>query len=79
MIKYLISLKAAFSQDLLISDGNITTSSKLLGSGIKWDASEPYSTKVGNEFFNSFTTALNNLCKPLTIFFDESSAPFHSF
>ena len=28
--------------------------------------------------FNSFTTALNTLCKTLPILFDEGSTPFHS-
>ena len=43
---------------------------------MKWDTSDPYYPNVGNEFFNSFTTALNNLCKPLPILFSDRSGPF---
>ena len=54
------------------------TSETFLGFGMKYDTSEPNYPKVGNELFNSFTTALNNLFKPLTILFTDSLAPFHS-
>ena len=40
--------------------------------------SDHNSHKSGNSFFNSFTTTLNNLCKPLLTLFTESSTTFHS-
>ena len=79
LIKFLISFKVDFNQAFFTSAGNLVTSEKFLGYGIKCDTSEPDSTKLYNAFFNSFTTALNNLCKPLLILFAESSDPFHSF
>ena len=79
LIKFLIYFKLAFIQAFLASEVNLKTSTKFLGFGINWDTSEPDSPKLGNEFFNCFTTALNTFCKTLTISFSESSAPFHSF
>ena len=79
LIKVLISFKVAFNQSFLTSDGNLVTSSKLLGYEMKCDTSDPDSTKLGNALFSSFATSLNNLCKPFPILFSESSAPFHSF
>ena len=54
------------------------TSENVLGSGTKCDTSEPDSPKVDNVCFSYFTTNLNNLCKPATILFADSSAPIHS-
>ena len=45
---------------------------------MKSDTSEPDSHKLDNEVFNSFTIALNNLCKTLPILFTDSSDPFSS-
>ena len=36
LIKFLISSKVAFSPAFLTSDGNLVTSKKILGSGLKW-------------------------------------------
>ena len=69
LIKFIRSFKVVFSQAFFASAGNMMTSTNFLGSGIKWDTAEPDSLKVENGFFNSFTTSLNNLCKPLPIFF----------
>ena len=44
---------------------------------MKCDTSDPDYTKLGNTLFNSFTTALKNLCKPLTIILYESYDPLH--
>ena len=77
-IELLISFKVAFNQTFLTSAGNLVTSAKVLGSGMKCDTYEPDSSKVINDFFNSYTTALKNLCKYFTILFAESSDPFHS-
>ena len=52
---------------------------RLLGSGLKWNTSETEYPKVDNELFNSFTTALNTLCKTFHILLADSYAPFHSF
>ena len=57
--------------------GNMVTSARLLGSGMKYETYETDSTKVGNEWCNLFTTALNNLCKPLPILLADSSDTFH--
>ena len=77
LIIFLIYFKIYFSQSLLTSFGNLATSAKFLGSGMKWDTSEPDSPKVVNELFNYFTKTLKIFCKPLTIIFSESSNPFH--
>ena len=63
LIIFLICFKAAFNQACLASAGYLTTSEKFIGSGAKCDTSDPDSTKVGNELFNSFTTLLKTLCK----------------
>ena len=73
----MFSLKIGFSLSFLKAAGNLVNSEKFLGSGIKCDTSEPGSTNVSNELFKPFTTDLNTLCKPFSVLFDESSAPFH--
>ena len=65
------------TKPFLTSTGNMVTSEKFLGYGIKRDTFDPDSSKVGNELFNWSTTALNSSCKPLPILFYESSAPLH--
>ena len=50
--RFLISTKIVFNQAFLTYAGNLATSEKLLGYGIKCDTSEPDSTKAGNELFN---------------------------
>ena len=55
----------------------MATYEKSLGYGMKCDTSEPDSPYICNVLFSSFTTVLNNLCKPLPILFAESSDPFH--
>ena len=78
MIKFLIYFKVAFNQYFLTSAGNQATSTKQLGSGIKYDNSKPDFPNKYNGLLNSFKTTLNNLCKPFLIFFDDISAPLHS-
>ena len=56
LIKMLIYFKFAFNQAFLTYADNLLTSTKLLGSGMKCDTSEPDYTKVRNELFSSFTT-----------------------
>ena len=58
LIKFLISIKVAFNQAFLTSAGNMVTSKKFLGSGMKCDTYEPGYPKEGNEYFNSFTKDL---------------------
>ena len=53
-------------------------SEKFLGYGINCDTSEPDYTKADNDLFNSFTAALNNLCKPFPIIFADIYSPLHS-
>ena len=78
LIKILISFKFSFNQDFLTSAGDLMTSEKLLGCGMRCDTYEPDYPKVGNELFNSFKkTALKTLCKPLPILFSDSSSTFH--
>ena len=47
---------------------NFVTSEKFLGSEIKWEISEPDSTKGVNSCEIYFTTVLNTVCKPLPMF-----------
>ena len=78
IVDYLfIYFKVAFNQDYLTYASNLVTSAKLLGSLMNCDPYHPDSTKVGNTFFSSFTTALNILCKNYPILFSGISAPFH--
>ena len=76
LIKFLISFKATFNQYFLTYSGNLVTSEKFLGYGIKCDTSEPDYPNVGNDLSNSFATDLHNLCKTLHILFTKSSALF---
>ena len=69
LIKYLIYFKVYFNEDFLTSSGDLVTSGKILDSGIKCGTSNPNDSKLSNELFNLFTTALNTLCKPLLILF----------
>ena len=78
LILFFISFKVAFNQYFLTYAGNLVTSKKIVGSGMKCDTSEPNYTKVGNTFLNSYTKSLNTFCKPLLILFAESSTPFRS-
>ena len=48
LIKYLIYFRVGFNQDFLISVGNMVTSTEFIGSGIRFDTSEPNSPKEGN-------------------------------
>ena len=43
--------------------GNQVTSVKFLGSGMKYDTSDPDYLKVGDALFNLFITALDNFLK----------------
>ena len=77
-IKFFVSFKVDFIQAFLMSAVNLVYSETFLGSVMKCDTSEPYFLKLVNEFCNSFTTALNPLCRPFTILFVESFATFHA-
>ena len=63
----------------MTSAGNIVTSAKLVGSGMKSDISDYDSTKLGNALFRSFATALKSLCKTFPVIFVKTYAPFYSF
>ena len=52
LIRFLIYFKFALNQAFLKFSGNLVTSLKLLGSGMKCDTSETDSTKADNELFN---------------------------
>ena len=78
LVKFLISFKVYFNQAFLKYADNLVTSENFLGSGMKCDTSDPDSPKVGNSFFNSFTTPLNTLCKTFLILFAENYYPLHS-
>ena len=61
-----------------MSSDNLVILEKFLGSGMKWKTSEPDSPKIVNASESSLKTALNNLCKPLPIFWIGNDAPFYS-
>ena len=52
LIIFLIIFKVYFNQDFLTRAGYMVTSEEFLGSGMKHDTSDLYSTKVGNELLN---------------------------
>ena len=47
-MRFFISLGIAFNQGFLIFFDNFFTSAKFLGSGMKWESSEPDSPKLVN-------------------------------
>ena len=55
------TFKIFFNQASFKYAGNLVTSEKFLGSGIKCDTYEPDSHKEVNALFNSFETALQTL------------------
>ena len=61
----------------MLSD-NFFTSEKFLGSGMKWETSEPDSPKGVNSWEVYFTTVLNTLCKIFPMLRVAFNAPFHS-
>ena len=77
LIKLSIYFRVTFRQGFFMSSDNFVTSEKFLGSGMKWETSEPDSPKGGNSCKISFTTVLNTLCKPLPMFHGAFKAPFH--
>ena len=54
------------------------TSANFLGYGMNCDTFDPDYPNVGNGLFNSYITALDNLCETLPIIFADISSPFHS-
>ena len=60
-----------------MSSENFVTSAKFLGSGMKWENSEPDSPKGGKYCEISFTTVLNTLCKTLPMFCVDFNALLH--
>ena len=69
LVMFLISFKVSFNTEFSTSAGNLVTSTKFLGSGMKCDNSEHDSPKVGNELFNYSKATLKTLCKPLPMSF----------
>ena len=61
-----------------MSSDNFVTSTKFLGSEMKWEISKPDSPKYGNSYKTFFTTVLDTLCKSLTMFRVALNAPFYS-
>ena len=52
LITFLIYFKVDFNPSFLISDINLVTYEKFLGSGMMCDTSKPDYPKMGNELFN---------------------------
>ena len=48
LIRFLISFRVAFSQCFFLLSDNFVTSEKFLGSGMKWETSDPDSPRGGN-------------------------------
>ena len=61
-----------------MSSGNVFTSEKFIGSGMKRETYEPDSSKGGKSCEIYFTIVLNTLCKPLPMFCVAFNNPFHS-
>ena len=60
-----------------MSYDNLEALTKFMGSGMKWETSEPYSPKGGKSCEIYFITILNTLCEPLPVFHLAFNAPFH--
>ena len=78
LIRFFIYLRFAFSQGFLMFSDDFVTSAKFLGSGLKWETSEPDSPEAVNYCKISFTIILNTLCKPFPMLHVAFNAPFHS-
>ena len=78
LMRFFISLIVDFNQGFLVFSDNFVTSEKFLGSGMKWDTSEPDYPKLVNSCEISFTIVLNTLCKHFPILCVALNAPFHS-
>ena len=78
LIIFFIYLRVSFSQGFFMFSDNFVTSVKFLGSGMKWETSEPDSPKGVNSCKISFTTVLNNLCKTFPMLRVYFNVPFHS-
>ena len=76
LIRFFFSLRVAFSQGFLMFYDNFVTSAMFLGSGMKWETSEPDSPKGINSCKTPFTTVLNTLCKPFPMLHVAFNAPF---
>ena len=61
LIRFLISFRFAFSQGFFIWSDNFVTSAKFVGSGMKWETSEPDSPKGVNSCENIFYNSLKYL------------------
>ena len=61
-----------------MSSDNFVILENFLGSGMKWETSEPDSTKGGKYCEISFTVVLNTLCKPLPMLCVAFNGPFRS-
>ena len=77
-IRLFISSRVAFGQGFLMFYDNFDTSAKFLGSGMKWETSEPDYPKGVNSRKIYFTTLLNTLCKPFPMLHVSFNALFHS-
>ena len=77
LMRLFIYLRVAFNQGFLIFSDNFVTSANFLGSGMKWETSEPDSPKLVNYCEISDMTVLNTLCKPFPILCVALNAPFH--
>ena len=78
LMRFLISLRVAFNQGFLIFSDIFVTSAKFLGSGMKWETSEPDYPKLVSSCKISDTIVLNTLCKPFPMLRVAFNAPFHS-
>ena len=68
LMRFFISLRVAYNQGFLIFSDNFVTSAKKLGSGMKWEASEPDSPELVNSCKISDTIVLNTLVKKCCLF-----------
>ena len=77
LIILFIFLRVSFSQGFLIFSDNFFNSAKFLGSGMKWETSEPDSPKLVNSCKISDTIVLNTLFKPFPVLCVAFNSPFH--
>ena len=78
LIIFFIYLRVAFRQGFFMFSDNFVTSAKFLGSGMKWETSEPDSPKGVNSCGISLTAVENSLCKPFPVLRVAFNSPFHS-
>ena len=78
LIRFFVSFRFSFSQGFFMFPDNFVTSANFLGSGMKWETSEPDSPKGVNSCEIFYTNVWNTLCQPFPLLRIAFNALFYS-